>query len=289
MRGGQTTGCDKGGQGGWRGTHQPRSIRTSDPRDGLPIRPAVNLHLMQKNPSGFLPARPPGRWPRATNNKPRAAVESTAHGSHGKRTVESRPLVSMAARLLGNQILAVVRPTRCRCSRLRRAGLRRPWTVGRRRWFPMPARPLGSMIQSCHVAGDKTWVAGVEPAAVGEPPERGPPTWGRRPPGSDPSHPKLLPTYEPCPLGRAIRRPMRRPRCSRSRVPRATLHGPRSVDRRRSSPTSLTVRRNPFPPLGHDSRPARRRRISRMCQMPFYSRSESWRRAPVLGRLRFRI
>jgi hypothetical protein len=41
-------------------------------------------------------------------------------------------------------------------------------------------------------------MAGVEPAAAGEPPERRPRTWGRRPPGADRSHPNLLPTDEPC-------------------------------------------------------------------------------------------
>jgi hypothetical protein len=41
-------------------------------------------------------------------------------------------------------------------------------------------------------------LAGVEPATAGEPPERRPRTWGRRLPGSDPSHPKLLPADEPC-------------------------------------------------------------------------------------------
>ncbi len=56
------------------------------------------------------------------------------------------------------------------------------------------------MVQSYYVVGDKSWVAGVEPATAGEPPERKPPTWGRRPPGSDPSHPKRLPASEPCRL-----------------------------------------------------------------------------------------
>jgi len=38
-------------------------------------------------------------------------------------------------------------------------------------------------------AGERSWVAGVELAAAGEPPARKPRIWGRRPPGVDPSHP----------------------------------------------------------------------------------------------------
>jgi len=39
-------------------------------------------------------------------------------------------------------------------------------------------------------AGDKTRVAGVERAIASEPPARQPRTWGRRPSGVDPSHPR---------------------------------------------------------------------------------------------------
>src|SRR5271157_844493 len=41
------------------------------------------------------------------------------------------------------------------------------------------------------LAGDNSWVAGVELAIASEPPARRPRIWGRRPPGVDPSHPEL--------------------------------------------------------------------------------------------------
>jgi len=41
------------------------------------------------------------------------------------------------------------------------------------------------------LAGDNSWVAGVELAIASKPPARRPRIWGRHPPGVDPSHPEL--------------------------------------------------------------------------------------------------
>ena len=46
------------------------------------------------------------------------------------------------------------------------------------------------------MVGGKLWVAGVELAKPASP-RRTPRTRGRRPPAADPSHPPLLPAFEP--------------------------------------------------------------------------------------------
>jgi hypothetical protein len=48
------------------------------------------------------------------------------------------------------------------------------------------------MVQRLHGGGDKIWVAGVEPAAAGEPAARQPGLGGCRPSGLDPSHPATV-------------------------------------------------------------------------------------------------
>src|SRR5260370_14990427 len=50
---------------------------------------------------------------------------------------------------------------------------------------------LSARFKFADLAGDKSWVAGVELATASEPPVRRPRIWGRRPPAVDPSHPEL--------------------------------------------------------------------------------------------------
>ncbi len=54
------------------------------------------------------------------------------------------------------------------------------WTPRAPAWFKV-----------ANLAGDNSWVAGVELAVASEPPARRPRIWGRRLPGVDPSHPEL--------------------------------------------------------------------------------------------------
>ena len=58
--------------------------------------------------------------------------------------------------------------------------------------------PNLGLVQRQAMAGDKLWVAGVELAQPASPRRRRR-TRGRRPPVADPSHPALLPAFEPGP------------------------------------------------------------------------------------------
>src|SRR5208283_6054070 len=48
---------------------------------------------------------------------------------------------------------------------------------------------VGRATLSANLAGDDSWVAGIELATASEPPARRPRIWGRCPSGVDPSHP----------------------------------------------------------------------------------------------------
>ena len=56
-----------------------------------------------------------------------------------------------------------------------------PTSLGRGAW--------GVTTLSANLAGDDSWVAGIELATASEPPARRPRIWGRCPTGVDPSHP----------------------------------------------------------------------------------------------------
>ncbi len=51
--------------------------------------------------------------------------------------------------------------------------------------------PFWAWFKVATLAGDNSWVAGVELAIASEPPARRSRIWGRRPPGVDPSHSEL--------------------------------------------------------------------------------------------------
>ena len=54
---------------------------------------------------------------------------------------------------------------------------------------PPVIRAWGVTTLSANLAGDDSWVAGIELATASEPPARRPRIWGRCPSGVDPSHP----------------------------------------------------------------------------------------------------
>ena len=65
-----------------------------------------------------------------------------------------------------------------------------PLSGARETWLaPNVIGAWGVTTLSANLAGDDSWVAGIELATASEPPARRPRIWGRRPSGVDPSHP----------------------------------------------------------------------------------------------------
>src|SRR5208282_4244709 len=65
-----------------------------------------------------------------------------------------------------------------------------PLSGARETWLaPNVIGAWGVTTLSANLAGDESWVAGIELATASEPPARRPRIWGRCPSGVDPSHP----------------------------------------------------------------------------------------------------
>src|SRR5271165_1098288 len=65
-----------------------------------------------------------------------------------------------------------------------------PLSDARETWLaPNVIGAWGVTILSANLAGDESWVAGIELATASEPSARRPRIWGRCPSGVDPSHP----------------------------------------------------------------------------------------------------
>jgi hypothetical protein len=65
-----------------------------------------------------------------------------------------------------------------------------PFLGARETWLaPNVIGAWGVTTLSANLAGDESWVAGIELATASAPPARRPRIWGRCPSGVDPSHP----------------------------------------------------------------------------------------------------
>src|SRR5271166_1534467 len=76
-----------------------------------------------------------------------------------------------------------------------------PTSLGRGAW--------GVTTRSANLAGDDSWLAGIELATASEPPARRPRIWGRCPSGVDPSHPTPLSILRCSSTSQNLARPFR--------------------------------------------------------------------------------
>ena len=103
---------------------------------------------------------------------------SLVAGPLGNCNIDFRLLFTRSGAVLSSQWSVVSEPWKTTCARITRPGL----------------------VQRQGMKGDKSWVAGVESRAPGRAPRAARPrTWGRRPSVADPSHPEMLPAFEPGP------------------------------------------------------------------------------------------
>ena len=74
------------------------------------------------------------------------------------------------------------------------SGAREPWLA------PNVIGARGVTTLSANLAGDDSWVAGIELATASEPPAQKPRIWGVALRASTPATPELEPAFEPCPI-----------------------------------------------------------------------------------------